>query len=124
MLGSQPLLVDRMTGACENITLPQTSFAGGKMEGNGFALYIMLLKQYHCMSRKMNHKNLSKNSWSQLKGMEKTFNWSQPEYPRIKFVYNGQYNRKTDVALLSVLCSMDYSTYIAYPPGIIAFSTI
>ena len=31
MLGSHPLIpVDRMTNACENITLPQTSFAGGK----------------------------------------------------------------------------------------------
>ena len=25
-----PSLVNRMTNACENITLPQTSFAGGK----------------------------------------------------------------------------------------------
>ena len=25
-----PVLVDRMTDACENITLPQTSFANGK----------------------------------------------------------------------------------------------
>ena len=43
MLGSQPPSPDRMTDACENITLPRTSFVGGKNPGVRYNTWVDLI---------------------------------------------------------------------------------
>ena len=48
---SPPPTMDRMTGACENITLPQTSFAGGKKKPTGLSVRLLTMVKFEISSQ-------------------------------------------------------------------------
>ena len=41
-----PPTIDRVTDACENITLPQTSFAGGKKKPTGLSVRLLTMVKF------------------------------------------------------------------------------